>query len=78
MALVHLRGMLGANTESQVGRSLSEFAESPTALLALAVIVLLLGVALAAPLVAPQNPYDLAQLSIMDNRLPPGARGFSG
>jgi peptide/nickel transport system permease protein len=58
--------------------SWSEFAESPTAVGALAVVVLLLAVALLAPWVAPQNPYDLAQLSIMDNKLPPGSRSFEG
>ena len=33
-----------------------------------------LTLALAAPWIAPQNPYDLAQLSILDNMLPPGAQ----
>jgi peptide/nickel transport system permease protein len=30
-------------------------------------------VAIFAPLIAPQNPYDLMQLDIMDNMLPPGS-----
>jgi peptide/nickel transport system permease protein len=30
------------------------------------------------PLVAPQDPYDLSKLNIMDNRLPPGSVGFEG
>lgn len=34
--------------------------------------------ALAAPLVAPQNPYDLAQLNVLDAKLPPGAAGIDG
>jgi len=58
--------------------SWSEFAESRVAVGALAIVVLLLAVALLAPWVAPQNPYDLAQLSIMDNKLPPGSRNFEG
>ena len=40
------------------------------------VIVALL--ALLAPLLAPQNPYDLAQLDIMDGRLAPGAKSLTG
>jgi peptide/nickel transport system permease protein len=56
----------------------SEFAESRVAVAALALVALLAVLALAAPWVAPQNPYDLSQLSIMDNRLPPLSRGFSG
>ncbi len=34
--------------------------------------------ALLAPWVAPQDPYDLMQLDIMDNMLPPGARLGTG
>jgi peptide/nickel transport system permease protein len=41
----------------------------------LACLVLL---AVFAPLIAPQNPYDLATLSVMDNRLAPGAASMSG
>lgn len=45
------------------------------AAIALAVITL---AALLAPYFAPQNPYDLMSLSIMDNRLPPGEASMSG
>ena len=55
-----------------------EFAESRVALVALACVAALFALALAAPWIAPQNPYDLAQLSILDNNLPPGARGADG
>ncbi|WP_019646125.1 ABC transporter permease [Novispirillum itersonii] len=41
----------------------------------LGVLVLL---ALLAPFIAPQNPYDLASLNMMDNRLPPGAAAMGG
>ncbi|HEV7256981.1 MAG TPA: ABC transporter permease [Bosea sp. (in: a-proteobacteria)] len=44
-------------------------------LVVLACIVLL---ALLAPWIAPQNPYDLMQLDIMDGRLEPGARSATG
>jgi peptide/nickel transport system permease protein len=60
------------------GRVLAEVAESRVALFALAVIALLIALALLARWVAPQNPYDLAQISIMDNKLPPLSRGFDG
>ncbi|TIL77049.1 MAG: ABC transporter permease, partial [Mesorhizobium sp.] len=29
-------------------------------------------------LIAPQNPYDLNQLDIMDSRLPPGSQSMTG
>src|SRR5215813_344706 len=59
-------------------RIFSEFAESRVAVAALVSVALLVVLAVVAPLVAPQNPYDLSQLSIMDNRLPPLSRGFAG
>jgi peptide/nickel transport system permease protein len=55
-----------------------EFAESRVALVALGCVVALFALALAAPWIAPQNPYDLAQLSILDNKLPPGAQSIDG
>src|SRR5271167_4870291 len=64
--------------ETRLGRAWQEFAESRTALVALGVVVLLIGLALLAPLIVPQNPYDLTQLSIMDNKLPPLTRGLDG
>lgn len=44
-------------------------------LILLAIFVLL---ALLAPLLSPQNPYDLMQLDIMDGRLAPGAQSMAG
>jgi peptide/nickel transport system permease protein len=55
-----------------------EYAENRVALAALAVVVLILGAALAAPLFAPQDPYDLASLDLMDARRPPGFVGSGG
>jgi peptide/nickel transport system permease protein len=53
-------------------RFASEFFESPLAVIALVVLVLIILAAVFAPLIAPQNPYDLSQVSIMDGRRPPG------
>ena len=41
--------------------------------IALVLLVLITAAALFAPWIAPQNPYDLAQLDIMDARLAPGS-----
>jgi peptide/nickel transport system permease protein len=35
-------------------------------------------IAIFAPLISPQNPYDLAQLDVMDSRLPPGSPSPTG
>ena len=56
----------------------AEYRESPLAVLALAVVVIIVLAALAAPLVAPQDPYDIAGLSLSDARRPPGFVGSEG
>ena len=56
----------------------SEFRESPLAVLALAVVAAIVVAALLAPLIAPQDPYDLAGLSLRDARRPPGHVGTGG
>jgi peptide/nickel transport system permease protein len=48
------------------------------ALAALVVLVLVILAAVLAPWISPQNPYDLAQLDMMDGRLPPGSPGSAG
>ena len=65
-------------TETPIARFWSEFRESRIAVAALVVVVLMIGVALLAPLIAPQNPYDLANLVLSDARRPPGYVGSSG
>ncbi len=60
--------------ETPFRRFVSEFAESKLALLGLAVFVAIALLAVLAPWIAPQNPYDLAVLDIMDGRLEPGSR----
>jgi peptide/nickel transport system permease protein len=67
-----------SRSESRWHAAWREFAESRSALAALGVVAVLIGFALLAPWVAPQNPYDLGQLSVMDNMLPPLTRGFDG
>jgi peptide/nickel transport system permease protein len=59
-------------------RIAADFAESKLALAGLALLALILLVALFAPLISPQNPYDLAQLDVQDSRLPPGSRSGDG
>ena len=60
-------------------RSLAlDFAASRVALAAAALLVLLAAASLLAPWIAPQNPYDLAQLDLANSRLPPGAHAASG
>jgi peptide/nickel transport system permease protein len=65
---------LAPPAESPLRRFAADFAESRLALLGLALLILITLLALAAPWVSPQNPYDLAQLDVMDSKLAPGER----
>jgi len=64
--------------ETPFRRFVSQFSESKLALLGLAVMVLIILAAIFASWITPQNPYDLAQLDIMDGRLPPGSVSGGG
>lgn len=57
---------------------LRRFCNSPLACLGLAGTLLIVLAAIFAPLLSPQNPYDLMQLDIMDGRLPPSSDSMAG
>ena len=57
---------------------LQEFGESRVSVVAVALLGLIILLALAAPLITPQDPYDLAKLVLTDARRPPGYLGSSG
>lgn len=59
-------------------RFLEEFFESKLATLGFAVLAGIVLVALLAPLIAPQNPYDLGKLDLLDARLEPGSKSGGG
>jgi peptide/nickel transport system permease protein len=67
-----------APVETPFRRFVSDFAESKLALFGLGLFVVILVAALLAPLLSPQNPYDLNQLDIMDGRLAPGEKSGAG
>ena len=64
--------------ETPLKRFCGEFAESKLALIGLALLVVIVLVAIFAPLISPQNPYDLGQLDIMDSKLAPGEKSAAG
>lgn len=55
-----------------------EFRGNWSAVIGLVLVIAIVTSALLAPLIAPQNPYDLATLSLMDARQPPGSIGSGG
>ncbi len=64
--------------ESNWRQFVSDFAENKVAVGALIVFIGIVFVALFAPLISPQNPYDLAEIDILNNRLPPRSQNMSG
>ena len=56
----------------------SEFRESWISVAALGVVLAIVLAAIAAPLIAPQDPYDIGNLSLSDARRPPGFVGSEG
>ena len=64
--------------ETPFQRFRAEFFESPTATIALGVLATIITLALLAPFITPQNPYDLGQVDVLDARLPPGEQSMTG
>jgi peptide/nickel transport system permease protein len=60
-----------APAETPWRRFATQYAQSKLALGGLALLVVVLALAIFAPWIAPQNPYDLGKLDLMDARLPP-------
>ena len=59
-------------------RIASDFLANPIAVAGLALLGLVVAAAIFAPLISPQNPYDLAQIDILDSKLPPGSPSSTG
>lgn len=64
--------------ESLLREWVSAFFASKLATIGLVIAVILALAAIFAPLITPQNPYDLLQLDILDSRLPPGSENGLG
>jgi peptide/nickel transport system permease protein len=59
-------------------RNARSYATSRLAVAAAGLLLLLVLLALFAPWIAPQDPYDLTRLSVMNSKLPPMSRGTDG
>jgi peptide/nickel transport system permease protein len=65
-------------SEPTLRRFVADFFESAPAAAALIVLVTIIALALAAPLIAAQNPYNLAEVDVRDSQLAPAATGVAG
>ena len=63
---------------SPLGRIAADFVSNPVAVAGLALLAMIVAAAIFAPLISPQNPYDLAQIDIIDSKLPPGSASTTG
>jgi peptide/nickel transport system permease protein len=67
-----------AKEETPLRRFIRSFLEDRTAVFGLVLFSIIVIAALAAPLIAPQNPYDLARVDLMDSKQPPGSMAGDG
>jgi peptide/nickel transport system permease protein len=68
----------GNVAESPLKRFARDFFHSRIATAGLILLLLIVLAAIFAPLIAPQNPYDLQHLDILDSRLEPGQAASDG
>ena len=73
-----LSAQAAPEVETTLRRFLSDFRENKVAVAAFVVFSVIVFIAIFAPLISPQNPYDLAVIDIMDGRLPPKSESMSG
>lgn len=59
-------------------QTLLRFLRSPSAVVGAALLLLIVGGALTAPWIAPQNPFDLGAIDVLDARQPPGSTNMAG
>ncbi|HEY5366783.1 MAG TPA: ABC transporter permease [Casimicrobiaceae bacterium] len=64
--------------ESPWRRVAGDFFANPVAVFGAALLLLIILAAIFAPLISPQNPYDLAQIDVLDGKLPPGSASSAG
>ena len=64
--------------ETPFKRFVANYFESRVATVAFFVLVVILILGFFAPLISPTDPYDLAQVDVLDSRLVPGSESYTG
>jgi peptide/nickel transport system permease protein len=64
--------------ETPLRRFVAQFMEDRVAVFGLGLLAVVLLLAILAPVIAPQNPYDLARVDLMDSKQPPGEMAGDG
>jgi peptide/nickel transport system permease protein len=68
----------GRSSRSPFRQVVSALLRDRLAMIGVVMVAAFVLAAALAPVIAPQNPYDLSQLDILDSRLPPGSRSAAG
>ena len=71
-------GTTAITADAPFRRFAADFCASRLALAGLVLLAMVVFVALAAPWISPQNPYDLGVIELLDARLPPGEKSATG
>ena len=64
--------------QTPLARVADDFFANPVATFGFGLLCLIVFFAIFAPWISPQIPYDLAQIDVMDGRLPPGSATAGG
>lgn len=78
MVMSDARVAIPLDVETPLQRFLRAYLASKVAIFGLVLLALVLLAAIAGPFLAPQNPYDLMVLDVMDSRLAPGEKSGDG
>jgi peptide/nickel transport system permease protein len=73
-----LEPVVAARPQAPLRRVVSDFCENRLAVFGLVLVVLSIFVAVFAPLISPQNPFDIANLDLLDAKAPPGSVSGDG
>lgn len=76
-AVTATAGQLAA-PESPWRRLIVRFVADRAAAIALGLLLAVFAIAALAPVISPQNPYDLAVVTVVNSELPPGSAGANG
>jgi len=75
---VALEPVVAAPPQTPFQRIVSDFCENRLAVFGLVLVVLSAFIAIFAPLISPQNPFDIAGLDLLDAKSPPGTVSSDG
>ena len=67
-----------AREQTPFRRFVSQFLEDRVAVFGLVLLAIIVLLALLAPVISPQNPYDLGRVDLMDSKQPPGEMAGDG